>query len=98
VEAAPETGRAHQVRIHLREAGTPVACDPLYGDGLGSFLSDLNPAVAKGSEADRLLLGRLGLHAWSLEVEHPVTLMTLSLQASYPVDMDSVLEILRQSE
>ncbi|MCK7479944.1 MAG: RNA pseudouridine synthase [Candidatus Moduliflexus flocculans] len=33
VEARPETGRTHQVRVHLAALGFPVACDPLYGDG-----------------------------------------------------------------
>jgi 23S rRNA pseudouridine955/2504/2580 synthase/23S rRNA pseudouridine1911/1915/1917 synthase len=95
VEAVPETGRPHQVRVHLREAGAPVACDPLYGDGARIFLSDLPSGVQKERGMDRLLLGRLGLHAWSLTVEHPVAREMLTFQAPYPADLELVLGILR---
>jgi RluA family pseudouridine synthase len=95
VEAIPETGRTHQARVHLREAGAPIVCDPLYGDGASVFSSVIDPGVGKGSESDRLLLGRLGLHAWSLEVEHPVTQDRLILHASYPEDLESTIQRLR---
>jgi len=97
VEAVPETGRSHQVRVHLREAGAPVACDPLYGDGAGIFLSDIAGDIQKERGDDRLLLGRLGLHAWSLEVEHPATGQKQLFHAPYPEDILSTLFCLRHT-
>jgi RluA family pseudouridine synthase len=96
VEAIPETGRTHQVRVHLKEAGAPVACDPLYGGGQSIYLSHLDPIVEEGSTGDCLLLNRLGLHSWSLTVKHPLTLETLLLHAPYPDDLISTLETCRQ--
>jgi RluA family pseudouridine synthase len=95
VEAIPETGRTHQVRVHLREAGAPLACDRLYGDGADMYLSDVDGKIERGSEADKLLLSRLGLHAWSLELEHPISLRPLSLEAPFPEDLEFALQALR---
>lgn len=62
------TGRTHQIRVHAREAGFPIVCDSLYGDGKPVFLSEIKSKYkrAKNEEAELPLLNRLGLHAFKL--------------------------------
>ncbi|HEX9290703.1 MAG TPA: RluA family pseudouridine synthase [Anaeromyxobacteraceae bacterium] len=76
VEALPETGRTHQIRVHLAWAGTPLAIDPDYGD-----------AAPLADAAGAILLARTPLHASSLEVRHPATGSLLRLDAPLPDDM-----------
>lgn len=65
VEVVIETGRKHQVRVHLASLGCPVIGDPDYG-------ATTNPAR------------RLGLHAWRLAFDHPVTKQRLELESPLP--------------
>jgi 23S rRNA-/tRNA-specific pseudouridylate synthase len=89
IEAKPETGRTHQIRAHLAALGYPVAADALYGGGEGIFL----PHV-QGEDA--ALLGRVGLHACSLELAHPKTAEKMLFEAPYPGDLDRTLLLLRK--
>jgi 23S rRNA pseudouridine955/2504/2580 synthase len=75
-----ETGRTHQIRRHLEAAGHPVAGDKRYGD----FAFN---RVAK----QRWGLGRMFLHAWKLEVPHPITGVPLRLEAPLPPALQEVL-------
>jgi tRNA pseudouridine32 synthase/23S rRNA pseudouridine746 synthase len=84
VEALPETGRTHQIRVHLMDAGYPLAVDPDYGDE-GPLL---------GPDA-RALLARTPLHAARLELRHPSTGALLALEAPLPPDMAAAIEALR---
>jgi 23S rRNA pseudouridine955/2504/2580 synthase/23S rRNA pseudouridine1911/1915/1917 synthase len=64
----PRTGKTHQIRVHLKHAGMPLAVDPLYNPGappllLSSFKRDYRPTRA---EAERPLIARLTLHAEKL--------------------------------
>lgn len=87
MEARPETGRTHQIRAHLMALGLPIVADALYGDGLGIY----------ADEGEQLLLGRLGLHAWSLAFEHPRSGERLQFNAPYPHDLEAALRHLRSS-
>ncbi|MBN1148315.1 MAG: RluA family pseudouridine synthase [Anaerolineales bacterium] len=92
IEALPQTGRTHQVRVHLAALGLPLVGDGLYGDGRGVLLSKVAPGYRPGGMPDeRPLLGRLGLHARSLTLAHPLTGETLSFEASYPKDFARAL-------
>src|SRR5512138_2411030 len=84
VEALPETGRTHQIRVHLAAAGTPLAVDPDYGD----------EGPLRGADG-AVLLQRTPLHAALLELRHPVRGNELAIEAPLPADMAAALEALR---
>jgi 23S rRNA pseudouridine1911/1915/1917 synthase len=75
-----ETGRTHQIRVHLKERRTPVVGDAAYGN------ADWNRRLLKTGEADRPLL-----HAYETEFVHPFTGETVLLQAPIPPDMMAIL-------
>ena len=79
VECVPETGRTHQIRVHLAAAGAPLAVDPDYGDDA--------PLLA-GAE---VLLARTPLHAASLAFAHPATGARLVVEAPLPDDLARAL-------
>jgi 23S rRNA pseudouridine1911/1915/1917 synthase len=63
------TGRTHQIRVHAKNIGHPVACDLLYGDGQPVLLSSLKHKkfkLSKNEEEERPLLNRLALHSFQL--------------------------------
>lgn len=72
-----ETGRTHQIRVHLKAIGHPVVGDPTYGSG----------NVLKG-----VSLHRQFLHAYQLEFKQPTSGETISLQAPLPQDLQNVLD------
>lgn len=85
-----ETGRTHQIRVHLQYAGFPIVGDPVYG---GRFRRPRG-----GSEAliERLRsFGRQALHARWLGFVHPVSGFRLTLEAPRPPDFAALLQALR---
>jgi 23S rRNA pseudouridine1911/1915/1917 synthase len=84
VAAFPETGRTHQIRVHLRALGTPLLGDPRYG----------GPQHVTRSDGTRLELERPMLHARALEVPHPRNGI-LKVQAPEPADFERALAFLR---
>ena len=62
------TGRTHQIRVHTKEIGHPLACDVLYGDGKQIFLSAVkkNYKLSKQEDEERALVNRLALHSYKL--------------------------------
>jgi 23S rRNA pseudouridine1911/1915/1917 synthase len=85
VECRLETGRTHQVRIHLGERGTPICGETIYDRPLhGAPLEDSSQAK------------RLALHAATLVVEHPATGKRMRWQAELPEDLKRLLLKLRR--
>ncbi|MEJ7627462.1 MAG: RluA family pseudouridine synthase [Ferruginibacter sp.] len=62
------TGRTHQIRVHAKHIGHPLACDPLYGDGKPVLLSSIKKKYKPGKHDDeeRPMIGRLALHSYKL--------------------------------
>ncbi|HET8540422.1 MAG TPA: RluA family pseudouridine synthase [Anaeromyxobacter sp.] len=85
VEALPETGRTHQIRVHLAAEGVPLAVDPDYGDD----------APLRGPDG-AILLARTPLHAARLELRHPADGRPVVLEAPLPDDMTRAIVALRR--
>lgn len=61
------SGRTHQIRVHMKFAGHPIICDPIYGNGQPVYLSSFKKKFRLGeSEEERPLMNRLALHSHSL--------------------------------
>ena len=82
LEIRPETGRTHQIRVHLAAAGLPLVGDPVYGR-------------ARGRDA---ALGRPALHAEQLGFYHPGRAMRLHFDASLPADLVALVAGLGPAE
>lgn len=90
LEASPLTGRTHQIRAHLREIGLSIVCDPLYsGNQKPIKLSDIKRSWKGDEFEEKPLLNRLALHAYKLEIAHPVTGKQMIFTAPYWKDMDA---------
>jgi 23S rRNA pseudouridine1911/1915/1917 synthase len=87
-----ETGRTHQIRVHMASIGHPVVGDTVYGaaDQLGE------QAASRKSAKEKLRLGRNFLHAAELEFTHPITGRLLQLAAPLPVELEAFLARLEQ--
>lgn len=99
IEAEPQTGRTHQIRVHLSSHGAPVLGDRFYGgNGRKSIRrSDLLPeGFELESGQDALVLERQALHAALLEVEHPKMGHRMRFCAPLPHDMVQVLEAIQR--
>lgn len=97
IEALPETGRTHQIRVHAQHAGIPIVGDPFYSDGQGLFLSSIKRKYKpKRDQPERPLLGRLALHAQSLTVVHPHLQTPLTIESPLPDDFEVALKYLRK--
>lgn len=91
------TGRTHQIRVHMKNIGHPIVCDPLYGDGKAVLVSSLKSKfkLSKNEEEERPILGRLALHAFQLSIEETDGKM-LHLEAPLPKDMRATLQQLEK--
>jgi 23S rRNA pseudouridine1911/1915/1917 synthase len=78
VEAAPRTGRTHQIRVHLAAIGHPILGDARYGGG--------------GADAVALGLRRPFLHSWKIAFDHPLTGERIEREAALPEDLREALE------
>lgn len=84
VELYPETGRTHQIRVHLKHIGHPVFADPLY-------------AGRKTARNDRAVLPRVFLHASFIRFSHPASGVTVTYESPLPTALRKILESMREN-
>ena len=82
VEVYPETGRTHQIRVHMQYIGHPVFADELY-------------AGRKVSKRDRKLLPRHFLHASKISFVHPKQSQSVEFESALPIDLQRFIDTLR---
>lgn len=92
-----ESGRTHQIRVHAKQLGHPVAADPIYGDGKPVLLSSFKKKfrLSKDDLEERPILSRPGLHAFQLKFSDKEG-KEISLEAPLPKDMKALLNQLRK--
>jgi 23S rRNA pseudouridine1911/1915/1917 synthase len=83
IACALETGRTHQIRVHLAHVDHPILGDATYGTGFKTKASRLGPKARAALEA----LGRQALHAYLLAIEHPETGDVLEFRSELPGDL-----------
>ena len=88
VEARLETGRTHQVRVHLSDHGFPLLGDDLYGR------TPKDPLLKQVEQQ----LARPALHAAHLSFVHPVTKEKMSFETAPPLDFETALQALRKEK
>ncbi len=89
----PQTGRTHQLRVHMHHLGHPIVADRLYEGHSALELSDL---IDLPPEAENpVFIDRQALHAYKLSFDHPVTGARLSFEAPLPADFLQALEAIR---
>jgi 23S rRNA pseudouridine1911/1915/1917 synthase len=91
VEVELETGRTHQIRVHLAEAGHPLLADAVYGGTRREARLAPGDPVRRAAAA----IGRQALHARFLSFPHPRTGAPLAFEAPIPADFAAALAVLR---
>ena len=94
IEVSLDTGRTHQIRVHLAHLRHPVVGDPVYG-GRPKKLLSLREAERSLAAVLLDLLPRQALHATELELNHPVTGARLRFQSPVPPDLARALELIQ---
>ena len=89
----PQTGRTHQIRVHLAHIGYPIVADRMYSGRERLLRSDV---LEVGVDSDdSALIERQALHAHRLAFEHPLTKERLEFQAPLPADMQRTVDALK---
>ncbi len=94
LEVRLETGRTHQIRVHMAHINRPILGDPDYG-GRQRWLRGIMPHYRKRAAELLALIDRQALHARSLIFRHPVTEKEISVTSEVPEDMRDLIENLR---
>ena len=89
IECKLETGRTHQIRVHLDYISHPILGDPLYGQGYKTRINKLEPNI-------KFLVEKHGntqaLHAYKLGFKHPITNENLIFETNPPENMKKIIE------
>ena len=91
----PETGRTHQLRVHMLHIGTPIIADRLY-TGEGQFTRrQANPFAVEDAADDEVLISRQALHAFRLTIRHPERNELMTFEAPLRDDFRRTVDALR---
>ena len=90
LECRLETGRTHQIRVHMAHIGHPLMGDPVYGAGFSTKRSLLNDKAKAALHA----LGRQALHAYLIVFRHPGTGETMRFERDVPADLAALIAAL----
>ena len=82
IECRLETGRTHQIRVHLASIGHPLLGDDVYGPGFKTKAA----LLGEPARAALTALERQALHAYLLVIEHPTTTQRLEFRSALPAD------------
>jgi len=85
IKAFPETGRLHQIRVHLENSGFPIVGDKIYGGDDSLFVRFINEGMTPELE-EKLLMKRCALHAASIEIKHPDNGINIKINSPMPED------------
>jgi 23S rRNA pseudouridine1911/1915/1917 synthase len=91
-----ETGRTHQIRVHLQHYGHPVFGDPAYGGR--NRTAGIRPEYRRHAEHLLTLIQRQALHARQLRFTHPSSGSAMDFKADPPADLANLIEAVRQTE
>lgn len=94
VRCSPQTGRTHQIRVHLQSIGHPIVADSVYGRRDALYLSDLTGGEHPPDEEP--LLERQALHARRLTIRHPRLGRRITFEAPMPDDIMRAVEAMRE--
>jgi 23S rRNA pseudouridine1911/1915/1917 synthase len=92
-----QSGRTHQIRVHMKSAGHPIACDAVYGNGQPILLSSFKKKfrLSQHDEEERPLVNRLALHSHQLNFKD-ASGNSFSLEAPLPKDLNALLQQLQK--
>ena len=95
VRCKPETGRTHQIRVHLAHIGHPILADKMYAGREKLTLADVTGALPDSPEAEQVFIDRQALHAHRLRFTHPNTGEIIALEAPIPADFAAATAALK---
>ncbi len=92
------TGRTHQIRVHSKNIGHPLACDPLYGDGKPLLLSSIKKRfkLSKHDDEERPMISRLALHSYKLNFTNENN-ERIELVAEMPKEFRALMQQLQKN-